>query len=60
MSQGFNYMKHFTFWKAEDIWINDGSGVANIATKTIGDILLKGVTVWKNPNEIGMVSIYDN
>lgn len=60
MSQGFNYMKHFTFWKAEDIWINDGSGVANIATNTIGDILLKGVTVWKNPNEIGMVSIYDN
>lgn len=60
MSQGFNYMKHFTFWKAEDIWINDGSGVANIATNTIGDILLKGVTVWKNPSEIGMVSIYDN
>lgn len=60
MSRGFNYMKHFTFWKAEDIWINDGSGVANIATNTIGDILLKGVTVWKNPSEIGMVSIYDN
>lgn len=60
MHNGFNYMKHFTFWKAEDIWINDGVGVANIATNTISDILLKGVTVWKNPDEIGMVSIYDN
>ncbi len=60
MKNGFNYMKHFTFWKAEDIWINDGSGVANIATNTIGGILLKGVTVWKNPDEIGTISIYDN
>ena len=60
MTQGFNYMKHFTYWKAEDIWVNDGNGVANIATNTISDILLKGVTVWKNPSEIGTVSIYDN
>lgn len=60
MSSGFNYMKHFTFWKAEDIWVNDGSGVANIAVNIISDILLKGVTVWANPEEIGKVSIYDN
>lgn len=60
MSQGFHYGKHFTFWKAEDIWINDGSGVANVATNTIGQILLKGVTVWKNPDEIGTVGIYNN
>ena len=60
MKNGFNYMKYFTFWKAEDIWINDGSGVANIATNTISDILLKGVTVWKDPTKIGMVSIYEN
>ena len=60
MSNGFHYGKHFTFWKAEDIWINDGSGVANVATRTIADILLKGVTVWRNPEEIGMVGIYDN
>lgn len=60
MSNGFHYGKHFTFWKAEDIWINDGSGVANIAIRTIGDILMKGVTVWRNPEEIGMVGIYDN
>lgn len=60
MSQGFHYCKNFTFWKAEDIWINDGSGVANVATNIIGDILLKGVTVWRDPKKIGTVGIYDN
>ena len=60
MSGGWHYGKHFTFWKAEDIWINEGSGLAGNAVNLIGDILMKGVTVWRNPNEIGKVSIYDN
>lgn len=60
MSNGFHYGKHFTFWKAEDIWINEGNGLAGNAVNAIGDILLKGVTVWKNPDEIGKVSIYEN
>lgn len=60
MSNGFHYGTHFTFWKAEDIWINDGSGVANAATNAIGQILMKGVTVWRNPNEIGTIGIYNN
>ena len=60
MANGFHYGKHFTFWKAEDIWINDGKGVTNAATNTIAQILLKGVTVWNNPDEIGTVGIYDN
>ena len=60
MSRGFHYCKNFTFWKAEDIWINDGSGVANVATSVIGNILLKGVTVWRDPNKIGTIGIYDN
>lgn len=60
MSNGWHYGKHFTFWKAEDIWINEGSGLAGNSVNLIGDILLKGVTVWRNPNEIGKVSIYDN
>ena len=60
MSSGFHYGKQFTFWKAEDIWINDGSGVANIATNAIANILLSGVTVWRDPEKIGTVGIYDN
>lgn len=60
MSNGWHYGKHFTFWKAEDLWINEGSGLAGNAVNIIGEILLKGVTVWRNPNEIGKVSIYEN
>lgn len=60
MSNGFHYCKNFTFWKAEDIWINDGTGVANVAVNTIANILLSGVTVWRDPKKIGTVGIYDN
>lgn len=60
MSSGFHYGKQFTFWKAEDIWINDGTGVANIATNAIANILLSGVTVWRDASKIGTVGIYDN
>ncbi|MBR2803906.1 MAG: hypothetical protein IKE20_02005, partial [Eggerthellaceae bacterium] len=60
MSNGLHYGKHFTFWKAEDIWINEGEGLSGNAVNEIGEILLKGVTVWRDPNEIGRVSIYDN
>ena len=60
MSLGFHYGKHFTFWRAEDIWINDGEGVANVAVNTISAMFMKGVTIWRDPEEIGRVSIYDN
>ena len=60
MSGGFHYGNHFTFWKAEDIWINEGEGLAGNAVNIIGDIFLKGVTIWRDPDEIGKVSIYDN
>lgn len=60
MANGLHYGKRFTFWKAEDIWINEGNGLAGNAVNTIGDIFLKGVTVWRDPDEIGRVSIYDN
>lgn len=60
MSNGFHYGKHFTYWRADDIWINEGTGLAGNAVNEIGDILMKGVTVWRNPDEIGKISIYDN
>lgn len=60
MSKGFHYGKHFTYWKADDVWINDGAGVANVATRAIGRILTDGVTIWRNPDEIGTIGIYNN
>lgn len=57
---GLNLMKHFTYWKAQDIWINDGEGVNAGAVNDIQRIFMNGVTVWNNPIEIGKVNIYDN
>lgn len=53
-------MKHFTYWKATDIWINQGEGVNGDAQRDIQRAFENGVTIWNNPDEIGKVSIYDN
>ena len=59
-SSGLNLMKHFTYWKASDIWVD----VRNVASSDIGAAIQRvfenGVTVWSNPDEIGKVGIYDN
>lgn len=55
-----NLMRNFTYWKASDVWVDvrgiAGSDVGNV----IGDILRRGVTVWRDPDKIGKVSVYDN
>lgn len=59
-SSGLNLMRHFTYWKAADIWVD----VRNVASSEVGDAIRRmfenGVTVWGNPDEIGKVGIYDN
>lgn len=57
---GLKAMKHFTYWKAQDVWVNVGSGVTNTAQYAIQSILERGVTVWNDPDEIGKVGIYGN
>lgn len=59
-ASGLNLMRHFTYWKAADVWVD----VRNVATSEVGDLIQRifeqGVTVWSNPDEIGKVGIYDN
>ena len=55
----FNVMPHFTYWKAADIWIS-GNNVPDAYLDEIRFFLLGGVSVWRNPEDIGNVSIYDN
>lgn len=59
-NSGLTLMKHFTYWKASDIWINEGEGVNAGALNDIQRIFENGVTVWSNPNEIGKVNLYEN
>lgn len=53
-------MRHFTFWKCTEVWCSGTGEVLEGAQNAIKDILMKGVTVWDKPEEIGRVSIYDN
>lgn len=53
-------MRHFTFWKCTEVWCSGTGEVLEGAQNAIKDILLRGVTVWDDPDEIGRVSIYDN
>lgn len=57
---GLKLMKHFTYWKASDIWVNDKKASNNRIQNFITNIFLSGVTVWNNPDEIGKVNIYAN
>ena len=53
-------MKHFTFWKARDVWVYDRCETSDLAQNSISAIFEQGVTVWSDPDEIGRVNPYDN
>ena len=53
-------MPHFCYWKAGDIWVDDRASSNNMIQETMIAIFMRGVTIWKNPDEIGKVSIYAN
>lgn len=53
-------MRHFTYWKCAEVWCSGNGNALEGAQGAIKDILIRGVTVWSHPEEIGRVSIYDN
>lgn len=59
-TSGLKLMRHFTYWKCADIWVDDRKSSNNVVQNFITKMFMQGVTVWNNPNEIGRVSIYDN
>lgn len=53
-------MPHFCYWKADDIWVDDRASSNNLIQSIMIKMFTRGVTIWKNPEEIGKVSIYAN
>lgn len=53
-------MRHFTYWKLEEVWCSGAADVLEGTQQAIKDIMTAGVTVWSNPDEIGKVGIHDN
>ena len=57
---GLKLMRHFTYWKAAEIWVDDAEASNNSVNTFIRNIFLNGVTVWNNPAEIGNINVYTN
>lgn len=55
-----NVMPKFSYWQASDLWLVSHTGVSEAQQEVIKGILKQGTTVWRNPDDIGKVSIYDN
>lgn len=53
-------MEHFCYWKVRDAWVDDRRSSNNAVQQLIVAMLDRGVTIWKNADEVGRVSIYDN
>ena len=56
---GWNVGKYFTYWKLSDFWVTD-LNVPDMYMDKLRFFLYGGVTIWRNPEDIGKVSIYDN
>ena len=52
-------MEHFTYWRLTDFWV-EGLQVPDMYVDKIRFFLFGGVTVWRNPDEIGRISLYEN
>ena len=51
--------KYFAYWQMRDMWINSTKTPEN-AINDLRDLFARGVTLWRDPDKIGMVDLYDN
>lgn len=56
----WNLMRNFTYWQVSDIWATGVDTVPEEGQDAVRRMLYSGVTVWRDPDKIGTVSIYDN
>lgn len=59
-ARSLNVMPRFSYWQASDLWLVSRTGVSEAQQEILKGIFKRGVTVWRNPDDIGKVSIYDN
>lgn len=55
----WNIGPYFTYWKLKDFWVTN-LNVPDMYMDKLRFFLFGGVTVWRKPEYIGHVSIYDN
>ena len=52
-------MSKFTYWKMHELYVRSAKCPEEFRL-TIKGIFEKGVTVWKSPDDIGVVDYFDN
>lgn len=55
----WNIGKYFTYWKLKDFWVSN-LNVPDMYMDRLRFFLFGGVTVWRKPEYIGKINIYDN
>lgn len=55
----FNVGKYFTYWKLKDFWVY-ALNVPDEYMDKLRFFLFGGVTIWRRPEDIGRVSVYEN
>ena len=55
----WNIGPYFTYWKLRDFWVTN-LNVPDMYMDKLRFFLFGGVTIWRKPEYIGRVSIYDN
>ena len=55
----WNIGKYFTYWKLKDFWVTN-LNVPDMYMDRLRFFLFGGVTVWRKPEYIGKINIYDN
>lgn len=55
----WNIGKKYTYWKLKDFWVN-ALNVPDMYMDKLRFFLFGGVTVWRDPSDIGKTTIYEN
>lgn len=55
----WNIGKHYTYWKLADFWVK-GLNIPDMYVDKLRFFLYGGVTIWRKPEDIGNVTIYQN
>ena len=55
----WNVGKYFTYWKLRDFWVSN-LNVPDMYMDKLRFFMFGGVTVWRNPEDIGKRTVYDN
>lgn len=58
--ESLNVMKHFTYWETSELWLDTDTRILDSGKRHIKDLFQNGVTIWRDPADIGKIGIYGN